>query len=319
MKAAWDWHLPVATREDQEAVANFAAELGFDTLIAPNPSEEMVDRGRALGLKVIAIVYGRPSDTFAEKHPECLQKILSGEEGIQNAVAEGTPQNFQLLSHRWFSVVQAGEAFCFDHEASREALKEEVRKAVESSDGVSFDGFGFRNHYGCFCERCKKKRKEIAKENPDLHEPEVLARQSEDSLVEISRVLNDAAKSVNPNAVVTNHLWPPFYPNEYYGWRLKMDYCTQTISWFYRPNWSLERVEFETSEMKRLEDRSNNTFVPFIGLYDQPYLVRTPERVEQEFEIAARHGDGHVVLCNLATPRKYPQIAEVVKQALFNG
>ena len=88
MKAAWDWHLPVATREDQEAVVNFAAELGFDTLIAPNPSEEMVDRGRALGLKVISIVYGRPSDTFAEKHPECLQKILSGEERIQKAVAE---------------------------------------------------------------------------------------------------------------------------------------------------------------------------------------------------------------------------------------
>ena len=76
MKAAWDWHLPVATREDQEAVANFAAELGFDTLIAPNPSEEMVDRGRALGLKVIAIVYGRPSDTFAEKHPECLDQAV---------------------------------------------------------------------------------------------------------------------------------------------------------------------------------------------------------------------------------------------------
>ena len=319
MKAAWDWHLPVESRADQQAVAEFAAELGFDTLIAPNPSEAMIQRGRELGLKVIAIVYGRPSDHFAKKLPDCLQKLLPGEEGIQDSVAKGTPRNFQLLSHRWFSVVQEGETFCYDHEASREALKVEVRKAVEISDGVSFDGFGFRNYYGCFCDRCIATRKEIAEANPDLHEPEVLARQSEDSLVNISRVLNDEAKAVNPDAVVTNHLWPPFYPNEYYGWRLKMDYCTQTITWFYRPNWSLERVEFEAAEMKRLEDRSNNTFVPFIGLYDDPYLTRTPERVSKEFEIAARHGDGHVVLCNLATPKKYPEIAGVVKRALAAG
>ena len=68
--------------------------------------------------------------------------------------------------------------------------------------------------------------------------------------------------------------------------------------------------------MKRLEDRSHNTFVPFVGLYADPYLVRSADRVEKEFEIAARHGDGHVVLCSLETPKKYPEIADVVKRAL---
>jgi hypothetical protein len=169
-------------------------------------------------------------------------------------------------------------------------------------------------HVSVICARGT--RQQITEEHPDLHEAEVIAGHSEESLVEISRVLNEEAKSVNPDAVVTNHLWPPFYPNESYGWRLKMDYCTQTISWFYRPSWSLERVEFEASEMKRLEDKAHNTFVPFIGHYSDPYLVRSPDRLEKEFQIAARYGDGHVVLCNLETPKRYPEIAEVVKQAL---
>ena len=39
-------------------------------------------------------------------------------------------------------------------------------------------------------------------------------------------------------------------------------------------------------------------------------------RVVKELEIAAHYGDGHVVLCNLETPKQYPEIAEVVKAAL---
>ena len=316
MKAAWDWHLPVETETQQREIVEFASDLGFDTLIVRDPSEAMARRGEALGVRIVAIVYARPSDAFARAHPECLQRLLPAEDEIVCASRERTPDNFQLLSHRWFSIVQDGATLCFEHDASRRFLKERVSRALEIADGVSFDGFGFRNHYACFCDRCVAVRESMAAEQPEAHEPERLARMSETSLLTLSDVLYEHAKAVNPNAVVTNHVWPPFYPNEYYGSRLRLDFCTQTISWFYPPHWSLERVAFETAEMKRLEDATRNTFVPFIGLYSDPYLVRSPERVRAEFEIAASYVEDHVVLCNLETPRRYPEIAAVVRDAL---
>ena len=316
MKAAWDWHLPVRTAAQQREIVEFARDLGFDTLIVREPTEVMARRGVELGVRVVAVVYARPSDVFAKAHPECLQRLLPAEEEIARLEGQDTPANFQLLSHRWFSIVQDDATLCFEHEASRSFLKERVTTALEIADGVSFDGFGFRNHYACFCDRCVATRKAMAVEQNGAHEPEWVARMSETSLVTVSDVLYEHAKAIKPNAIVTNHVWPPFYPNEYYGNRLRLDYCTQTISWFYTPHWSLRRVEFETAEMKRLEDPGRNTFVPFIGLYSDPYLVRSPERVRAEFEIAGRYVDGHVVLCNLETPRLHPEIAVVVKDAL---
>ena len=149
-----------------------------------------------------------------------------------------------------------------------------------------------------------------------MEETEAIRRTSEESLVEFSHILYVCAKDARPDAIVTNHVWPPFNPNPYYGNRLRLDYCTQTISWFYRPNWSIERVAFEASEMKRLEDRSANVFVPFIGVYSDPYQVRSADRLAQELEIAGRYGDGHVAFCTLDAPRKYPEVFQVVKAAL---
>lgn len=316
MKAAWDWHLPVETATQQREIVEFASDLGFDTLIVRDPTEAMARRGEALGIRIVAIVYARPSDAFAADHPECLQRLLPGEDEIVRAGHERTPANFQLLSHRWFSIVQDGATLCFEHEASRSFLKERVSSALEVADGVSFDGFGFRNHYACFCDRCAALRKSMAAAQPEAHEPELLARMSESSLVTLSDALYEHAKAIKPDATVTNHVWPPFYPDEYYGNRLRLDFCTQTISWFYPPHWSLERVEFETAEMKRLEAPKRNTFVPFIGLYADPYLVRSPDRVRAEFDIARRYVKDHVVLCSLETPHQYPEIADVVKNAL---
>ncbi|MDA0749016.1 MAG: hypothetical protein O2954_21055 [bacterium] len=313
MKAAWDWHLPTETEAQQREVVEFAAELGFDTLIIRNVTEPMVRRGKELGVRVVAILYAGPSEALAKEHPECLQQVLPAEEAFVSALSEA-PGNFQHVSHRWFPLVLDGKVLCFEHEASQEELRERIRKALALADGVAFDGFGFRNHYGCFCERCVQRRTESAAAHPDLHEAEVMARVSERSLVDASWMLYDYAKSVKPDAVVTNHVWPPFQPDWYYGCKLRLDYCTQTISWFYRPHWSLERVKFEAEEHKRLEDPKVNTFVPFIGLYADPYLVRTPERVRAEFDVAQEYG--HVVLCNLEAPKQYGEIAAVVKEAM---
>ncbi|MSS70928.1 MAG: hypothetical protein EXS64_05505 [Candidatus Latescibacteria bacterium] len=314
MKAAWDWHMPRKTEEDERAVVAFAHACGFDTLILSNPTEGLVKGGRDLGVRVVAVVSPNATGPFSEQHPECLQVVLPVEEAIAAGVSDCAPPGYQQTSYRWFSIVQPNRLLCYEHPASREALKARVRAALAVADGVAFDGFGFQNHYACFCDLCRGIRERMMVETGEMEEGEAIRRMSEESLVDVSHFLYLCAKDAKPDALVTNHIWPPFNPNPYYGNRLRLDYGTQTISWFYRPAWSIERVAFEAAEMKRLEDPSANTFVPFIGAYGDPYQVRSADRLAQELEVAGRYG--HVVLCTLEAPRKYPEIFDVVKAAL---
>ncbi len=316
MKAAWDWDLPVATTAQQRSIVELTAETGFDTLIVRGPTEQMIHRAHELGVTVVAIVTAGSRASGPGGGAAAIQHVLPEEAEIAAAVARPSRRDYQKLSHRWFPIVLPGDILCFEHDSSREVLKGRVDEALELADGVAFDGFGFRNHYACFCDRCDRARRETAEAHPEWNDAEVLGHVSESSLVGISRLLYEHAKSRKPDALVTNHVWPPFRPNWYYGWRLRLDYCSQTISWFYRPHWSIERVTFEAQEHKRLEDRGNNTFVPFIGLFADRDLIRPPERVRAELEVARELGDGHLILCTLAWAKNHPDIARVVRSEL---
>jgi len=311
MKAAWDWALPRETDEHERELVEFAADLGFDTLVVGDPTGTMVDRGRELGVTVVAIVNARPDDPGA--HPEWCQSLLPVEERIVDAVADAR-EDYQQFAHRWFPLVHDGAFVCFERDAALEQLETAVSDALATADGVALDGFGFRNHYACFCEACARRRERRAADG-DAHEHELLARVSEDQLVEATRRLYEHANAVADDPLVTNHVWPPFAPNPYYGHRLPLDYCSQTISWFYRPTWSLERVAFEAAEHARLAG-SENEFVPFVGMFDEPHLRRSPDRLARELEIATEYGNGSLVFCTLGVPRASSAHAEVVREAL---
>ena len=72
MKAAWDWHMPRKSEAEQRELVRFAHELGFNTLITPNPTRVMADVGRAVGVPIVAVLTPYPTDAFEAKHPECL-------------------------------------------------------------------------------------------------------------------------------------------------------------------------------------------------------------------------------------------------------
>ena len=329
MIAAWDWDLPRETSSQQRDLVEFAADCGFDTLVVRDPTEAMVEVGEERGVRLVAVIDARPDETFRDAHPECLQRIHPVEDAILEAVDTHGPTDLDYwhLAHRQYPQVHDTEFLCLEREASLEYLEEQVREALEISDGVAFDGFGYRNHYACFCEVCERTRARRAAESQrDGHggrktehdySLENLQAHSEETLVSASKRLSEHATSVMPSALVTNHVWPPFAPNPSYGHRLHLEYCTQTVSWFYRPVWSLERVEFEAAEHARLARQSEvNTFVPFIGLFDDPYHRRTGERVKRELEIGLEYGDENVVLCTLGLLREDPSVEAAVRDAL---
>ena len=318
MKAVWDWHMPRKTEDEEHALVALAHELGFDTLILRAPSPTIMETAQDLGVKVAAIVTPNADSTFAQQHPDALQQMLPAEETMAEAARSLAWEPYTIRAHRWFPLVQTWPLLCFEHPAARAELKDRVQQALTVADGVAFDGFGFANHYGCFCAQCQFKRQKMAAQDPARHEAAVMAAMSEASLVAISQVLYAQAKAIKPNALVTNHLWPPFRPNPYYGSRLQLDYCSQTISWFYKPNWSLARVEFEAQEMKRLEEPAHNRFVPFIAMFHEPYLARAGARIAQELAIAQRYGDGHLIFCSLKAIHDSPDVYAAVKTALHS-
>lgn len=313
MKAAWDWELPRNTAEQEVELVEFAENLGFDTLIVHDPTEPMVERGRALGMRVIAIVSAHPTPEFRERAPECLQSVHPVEADLLAAL-DDAPDAYQQRAHRWYPVVHEGDFVCFGHERSLEFLEARVSDALSTADGVAFDGFGFRNHYACYCDRCQAELAARA-ESSDTHEDILRARLAETHLVEATGRLYEHAKREKPDATVTNHVWPPFSPNPTYGHQLRLDYCTQTISWFHRPVWSLERVAFEAKDHRRRAG-SANTFVPFVGMFDDPLSRRPPDRLRAELEIAREQGEGSLVLSTLAVPHAHDEYARVIRASL---
>ena len=311
MKAVWAIDRLRADTERERAV-DFVVDLGCNMLITNSATPEMVARANKRDIQIIATVFPYSDDDFENTYPHCLQKMREFEYKISDAIA-GQPHG---ESYRWQSLILPRTTLCFEHPESQAELKKQVERALEIADGIALDGFGFVNYYACFCDRCETLRKEARAQSPDLSDIEIMDKVSTQTLIDVHRLLYDHAKSIDPNAIVTNHVWPNFLPDEYIGAKYKLDYCTQTISWFYPPEWRLERVEMEAAEMKRLENPEINRFVPFIGIHDLPGFVRTPERLAKEIEIALKYGGGNLVISRLSTLQKHPGLASVVREAL---
>ena len=313
MKAAWTVGGILGDKVD---AIDFVADLGFNTLITGHVAPEVMARAGERQVRVVTNVFPFADDDFKRDYPHALQKMRDYEYKLAEAFDGQRWDNLTAGSYRWHPILLAKDGMCFEHKETKQAIRERIDKALSWADGIALDGFGFMNYYACFCDRCESVRAEMKAKEPDKPDLDILVEMSAQTLVDVHEMIYEYAKSVKPDAIVTDHVWPPFRPDEYIGHKFKLDYCTQTISWFYPPEWRLERVEFEAKEMKRLEDQTTNRFVPFIGIYETGGHVRSAERLAQELKIALQYGEGSVVVSRLTTLQKQPDLAEAVKSAL---
>ena len=93
MKAAWDWHLPRETDEQARELIEFAAELGFDTLVIHDPTSVLMASGEELGLRVVSIVTPNLPDTVASGKPRGVQRLTPGEEALAKTM-RGGPRDY---------------------------------------------------------------------------------------------------------------------------------------------------------------------------------------------------------------------------------
>jgi hypothetical protein len=316
MKAAWETGR-IKTEEARTKAVDFASETGFDTIVTGSADATMLARAHDKGIQIIAVVTPSASrGDFAESHPQCVQKMRNFEHEIRESLAGSDWVHVHGESFHWQAPVLPRSMVCFEHDESMELVRKQIDTALEFADGVALDGFGFNNYYACFCETCDDLRAAEKAAHSDQSDVEVMATVSSRSLINVHRRLHDHAKSIRSDATVINHVWPMFLPDEHIGTQYKLDYCTQTISWFYPPEWRLERIQAEAAEIKRLENPETNRFVPFIGIVDMNDLVRTPERLSAEIEIGLKYGDGSICLSRLSTLQNHQGLGDAAREAL---
>ncbi|MGA1195309.1 MAG: hypothetical protein ACO36I_02280 [Candidatus Latescibacterota bacterium] len=312
MKAVWTVGGILGDKCD---AVDFVADLGFDTMVTGSVSPDVMARAREREVQVVTNIFPFADDDFKRDAPHALQKVRDYENQLAKSFEGQDWENLTAGAYRWHPILLARDGMCFEHEETKQAVRARIEKALSWADGIALDGFGFMNYYACFCDRCEAIWAEMKAKEPDKPDLDILVEMSTQTLVDIHEMIYDFAKSVDDSKMVTDHVWPPFRPDEYIGHKFKLDYCTQTISWFYPPEWRLERVAFEAAEMKRLEDTSVNRFVPFIGIYDTGGHVRSAERLAKELEIALTYGENRVVVSRLTTLQQHTHLADVVKKA----
>ena len=110
-----------------------------------------------------------------------------------------------------------------------------------------------------------------------------------DSLVAFNNDLSAFVRKAKPGAKLATHVYPTFLPEPLYGNRLDVDYCCQTVAWFFQPYWTKERITRYTQVVvgEQAKYFPNAQGIPFIGVYTgRPYCDKSPERFAEELETA---------------------------------
>ena len=158
--------------------------------------------------------------------------------------------------------------------------------------------------------------------HPDLPSVKALEQFSLDSLVSFTNDMAAFVRSIKPGAKLAIHVYPVFQAQPLYGNRLDVDYCCQTVAWFFEPYWSLEKVARYTrvvvNDAKRYYPRQQG--IPFVGVYvGRPFADKPPERLAEELGVI--HGidsTKSLSVCSFNEFVKHPRMAEVVRQAAQN-
>lgn len=161
---------------------------------------------------------------------------------------------------------------CFHRSEVLDAIKGEIREMLEKCPaltGVAFDDFGYQNYSNCVCGESLRQLGEFRKKNPGLSEKAAEKEFSLSSLVGCINELANFARSLRPGIKTTIHIWPSYMPEPLYGNRLDLDYCAQTVAWFFPPYWADDKIAKYTrtvvGEDKKYFKRSKG--IPFVGIY----------------------------------------------------
>ena len=211
---------------------------------------------------------------------------------------------------------------CFSQPDAFESAKKDIQFAMENGySGIALDFVGYKNYYRCCCPSCRQNFEKYLEHHPGMNSQEAEHRFGEEMMIQFYEKVIAYAKSVKPTIKTTCHIYPAFLPNILYGNRLPVDYCGQTVSWFFKPHWSLGKVKRYTKIVVGDESlyHSGSIRAPFIGFYSKGGFagdVRTAECVRQEIQIIKKAGARAIQFAFLGHILAVPEVAKVIAEEL---
>ena len=272
--------------------------------VEPDALKTVIELAHKEGIKVYAwMVNLHVSKEFAKKHPELLQKVKPEEKEKINT-PRIDPGRANIHPGYWLNP----DVGLTDHE--KNIIREILTKF--DFDGLALDYVGYRNYYASFSDYSNRERQKFAKKHPEMTQQQVLKNYSRNSLINYVAQVRKVAKTTRKAVKLAIHIYPDFDLDMAYGSLLPIEYCGQTIAWFYKPFWSLNKV-YDTCMMYKnaAKQYKYNKFVPFVGVYPGK-RAKSPERLRQEIRIAGLAGNGTIMLAFAGTFLKQPELVEVV-------
>jgi len=311
-KMVWLWTMKDKT---DVYIVNAARELGFNAIQANNTN--MIAECHKAGMEAFyAIWFGSAPDNFSQKLSPKAEELKTWDNPAK-ALYQSGGEPVQG-GEEWTT----GKLWCLDCPESFEYGCKAIDAAIKAGyDGIALDAIGYQNYYACFCPLSSAKHAEYQKQHPELPRESAVFKYSQECLTAFFDKLCKHAREKKEDIKITCHIYPDFAPDPLYGNRLGVDYCGQTVSWFYLPHWEYDKVNRYAREVIGDGEgfHKDSKGAPFIGIYTLPpheQHRKRPERVRDEIRIVKNAGAEAIMFAELGNILADPDIALVIKEEL---
>ena len=321
-RGVWEWSMDHRTEPGLAEIADSAADLGFNVVMCSPPQDLLAvarEQCHRRGVKLYR------STVFSRLTPE-LNQVLAPED--QARLPETVPPFYQSGGEPYDDQeLFRNQMPCWSRPEVREHFGEMVAGyALSGVDGLAFDAVGYRDYRRCHCPVCEEALAAFRAEHPDLDAQRAEEVFAEDTMVGFINEMAAAARRANPGIELTIHIWPYFKPNPLYGNRLDVDAAGETVAWFFRPHWPMEKVIRQANYIvsHQADYYPEHLAAPFIGFFSSPGQdVRSPARVRAELQAVVDSGASAIQMAELGAIFRRstvaPVVAEVLGGTLANG
>ena len=141
------------------------------------------------------------------------------------------------------------------------------------------------------------------------------------TLVDFNNRLAERCRKFRPGIKIATHVYPTFLANPMYGNRLNVDYCMQTVAWYFEPFWNLAKVEKYTTNVVQDAKRyfAHPQGIPFVGIYldsKNPKLDKPSQRFRDELKTIRKAGSQSFSICPFNIFIKHPELGDILLEEL---
>lgn len=319
-----------------EATAQMFQDLGVTDVTVRD--EKQIELANRFGMKPYLPAGGK--GRYAQKITEAqeqFQRQLNGDwlpPLEKNATAEQKQQRREEIAayrrsiqYRWGDAPEAGSSpeevlpqsiLCFlGPDNLQLALDDIDQKArIPGLAGFSLDYIGYTNYRGCYCDACLGRlqaylHQHQLKDTPANHDAFYLQE-----LIDYNNALVRHVKAINPNLKVMAHIYPVFLPQPLYGNRLMIDFCGQTVAWYFP--WDESKIRSYSRNVVGQQHRYHSGVrgIPFMGYYQESvdFPKKDAYRVELELRAILESGSDILMVYNINHVLRDLEVSAVFKK-----